>query len=50
MKPIIRKKGKLSDGRSRYVIEYMEDGKKKCIAVPKPEDLLDTLKRTQKNS
>jgi len=46
MKTIIRKKGKLSDGRSRYVIEYEEKGKKRSLALPKPEKLLDILKRT----
>lgn len=47
MKPVITKKGKLADGRSRYVIVYEENNKRKSIALPKPEDLLDTLKKTQ---
>ena len=48
-KPIIRKKGRLADGRSRYVIEFIdEEGKKRNKAIPTPETLLimmDTLKK-----
>jgi len=47
-KEIITKKGRFADKRSRFVIQYYENGKKKIIALPKPEDLrkmMETHKR-----
>ena len=41
MKPYYRSKGKYADGRKKIVIEYIEDGKLKSKALPKPEALLD---------
>ena len=42
MKPFYSIKGKYKDGRKRVVIVY--EDKKKNIALPKPERLLETLK------
>lgn len=50
MKPYYRAKGKYADGRKKIVIEYVEDGKLKSMALPKAEDLLDRLKSTKNHT
>jgi len=45
MKPFYRKKGKWKDGRDRIVIEDRDN--KISQALPRPEELLDILKRHQ---
>ena len=44
MKTRIRVKGKYADGRKRYVIEYIQEGKIKSFKLPNPEELLYILK------
>ena len=44
MKPYYRVKGKYKDGRKRLVIEWIEEGKTKSLALPKPEKLMEKLK------
>jgi len=46
MKPYYRYKGKFKDGRKRVVIDYEEDGKIKSKNIPKPEELLKQLDRS----
>lgn len=47
-KVIITKKGRLKDGRSRYVIQHYEDGKKRLMAIPIPEELKKILETHKK--
>jgi len=39
-KPYFRVKGKYKDGRQRIVVEWVEDGKLKSRALPKPEEFI----------
>lgn len=50
MVPRIRVKDRYSDGRKRYIIEYLENGKIRTCILPKPEVLLDLLKSPEKHS
>jgi len=43
MKPYFRSKGNYKDGRKRIIIEFMEKGKLKSCALPKPELLLKLI-------
>ncbi|KKK76216.1 hypothetical protein LCGC14_2865880 [marine sediment metagenome] len=45
MKPHYRKQGKYKDRRIRIIIEFEEEGKIKVLTLPKPEVLLNTLRK-----
>ncbi len=46
MKPRIRKKGKNQDGTTRYVIEWIEEGKFHTFAI-NPAKYLDYVKKSK---
>jgi len=46
MKPRIRKKGKNTDGTTRYIIEW-EENEKVCTLVVNPVKYLDYVKKSK---
>ncbi len=46
----MRKKGRFTDGRIRYVLEWVEGKDVKSIAIPKPEKLKQILDGNKKTT
>jgi len=49
-KPYYMRKDKYSDGRQKILIAWYEDGVKKTLTLPKPEDLIQILQERRNSS